>query len=208
MNISVDYERLRDKLLKCMELIGHLPAHIQSYNRKDTQHILQTLYKELLGVGNLLNINVINIIQIKIRLNELKYPVELCRGTIQKYTAYSDITGVTKESGQTIFDISNTNPRLVSFFNDHRLFHRQLPVLQQRAIDFTTSRGWESKDTLRNLLFALHSEFAELCQLFQWKLDTQVPLPISDKDWDKAAQEVVDVFIYSFKLSRAIGGGI
>jgi hypothetical protein len=191
-----------------MELIGRLPAHIQSYNRKGTQHILQTLYKELLGVGDLLNINVINIVQIKIRLNELKYPVELCQCTIQKYTAYSDITGVTKESGQTIFDISNTNPRLVSFFNDHCLFHRQLPVLQQRAIDFTTSRGWESKDTPRNLLFALHSEFAKLCQLFQWRLDTRVPLPISDKDWDKAAQEVADVFIYSFKLSRAIGSGI
>jgi hypothetical protein len=208
MNISVDYEWLRNNLLECMELIGRLPACINSGNGKDTQSILETLRRKLIDVGDLLRLDVVNVIRIKIRLNELKYPVRLCQGTIQKYTAYSGITGVTKESGQTIFGIDNINPRLLTFFNDPHLFYSELPVLQEEVIDFTTLRGWESKDTPRNLLFALHSEFAELCQLFQWKLDTRVPLPISDKDWDKVAQEVSDVFIYSFKLSRAIGSGI
>jgi hypothetical protein len=62
MNISVDYEWLRNNLLECMELIGRLPACINSGNGKDTQSILETLRRKLIDVGDLLRLDITNII--------------------------------------------------------------------------------------------------------------------------------------------------
>jgi len=34
----------------------------------------------------------------KVALNGKKYPIELCNGSCQKYTAYSNVTSITKEN--------------------------------------------------------------------------------------------------------------
>jgi NTP pyrophosphatase (non-canonical NTP hydrolase) len=69
-------------------------------------------------------------------------------------------------------------------------------------LKFTIARGWDSKDTPRNLIFAVFVELSELCELFQWKPEDQ--LSLSRIEWDKAAQEIADVLIYTMKLSNSV----
>ena len=204
MNVNVDYTELRNHLFVCMEQIGCLPKFVNNSDLQSTENTLNALHEQLFVVADSLKIDVINVIHIKILLNCKKYPAQLCYGLVDSYKKYSASTGVSTGSDQSIFDVKDTDPRLLDKKNDTSKFRKQSHSLSEFALDFTFYRGWCDKDTPRNLLFALHSEFAELCQIFQWKPESGVLASVSKEDWDDAAKEIADVFIYSLKLIRAI----
>jgi hypothetical protein len=60
--------------------------------------ILADLVQHLWCVSKSLVIHLETCIRHKKRLNEKKYPVELCTGHITKYTHFSEITGITKDN--------------------------------------------------------------------------------------------------------------
>jgi NTP pyrophosphatase (non-canonical NTP hydrolase) len=59
-------------------------------------------------------------------------------------------------------------------------------------------------DTPNNLVLALNSELAELCEIFQWMSDDKPTYNISNNEWNRAAQEIADVFLYALKLDNAM----
>lgn len=187
-----------------MEQIGHLPNFVNNNDIRNIEKAIEVLHGQLFAVADVLKIDVVNVIRIKIVLNSNKYPISLCYGSVNKYKNYSNSTGVSTGSDQSIFEVEDTDPRLSSDKNDTSEFRKQSFDLTRSALDFTFYRGWCDKDTPRNLLFALHSEFAELCQVFQWKPETGILASVSKEDWDDAAKEIADVFVYSLKLLNAI----
>jgi hypothetical protein len=54
------------------------------------------------------------------------------------------------------------------------------------------------------LVLALNSELAELCKIFQWMSNDKPTYNIPDNQWNKAAQEITDVLIYTLKLENAM----
>lgn len=53
-------------------------------------------------------------------------------------------------------------------------------------------------------MFALNTELAEQCELFQWNGDDPQQTSISDEEWNQAVQEIADVLLYAVKLENAI----
>jgi NTP pyrophosphatase (non-canonical NTP hydrolase) len=140
----------------------------------------------------------------KISINKAKYPINSCHRNIQKYTAYSSMTNITKTSRQLIngfiyFDPTNDKENI----NDDYFFH-ELQLIKHKALQFTREREWDSYDTPKNLLFATNSELAELCEIFQWKEQDDATRTLSDNKWNQAAQEIADVLIYALKLENVI----
>jgi NTP pyrophosphatase (non-canonical NTP hydrolase) len=84
------------------------------------------------------------------------------------------------------------------------IFVLNFPLIKQKALDFTKDRNWVSYDTPNNLVLALNSELAELCEIFQWMSNDKSTYNISNSQWNKAAQEIADVLIYTLKLDNAI----
>jgi NTP pyrophosphatase (non-canonical NTP hydrolase) len=140
----------------------------------------------------------------KISMNEKKYPVDSCRGNIQKYTVYSSTTNITKTSGQLINENIRYDPTNNKENINNDYFYEELQLIKHKALQFTKERKWVSYDTPKNLLFATNSELAELCEIFQWKEQDNLTRYLSDDEWNKAAQEIADVLIYTLKLENAI----
>jgi NTP pyrophosphatase (non-canonical NTP hydrolase) len=140
----------------------------------------------------------------KISINKAKYPVDSCQGNIQKYTAYSSTTNITKTSRQLIDGNINFDPTNDKENINNNYFFCELQFVKHRALQFTREREWDSYDTPKNLLFATNSELAELCEIFQWKEQDDTTRTLSDDKWNQAAQEIADVLIYALKQENLI----
>jgi NTP pyrophosphatase (non-canonical NTP hydrolase) len=141
----------------------------------------------------------------KISINEKKYPIEHCYGSVRKYTVYSSKTNITKDSDQIVPEGVFFDPSKEDSNGDYcRIFYRKLPYVRERALQFTSERNWGQYDTPNNLVFALNTELAELCELFQWKGDDPHQTSISDDEWNQAVLEIADVLIYAIKLENTI----
>jgi NTP pyrophosphatase (non-canonical NTP hydrolase) len=151
-----------------------------------------------------LHINIIRASKEKLSINENKYPIKHCYGIVRKYTEYSSITDITKAHGQSISANVYFDPTTDKENINYDYFRSQLPFVEKKALDFTKDRNWVSYDTPNNLVLALNSELAELCEIFQWINDDKPTYNISDDQWNKAAQEIADVLIYTLKLDRAM----
>lgn len=72
--------------------------------------------------------------------------------------------------------------------------------------NFVEERSWSQYHTPRNLCLALIGELGELCELFQWKGDSDGGSPFGLSGWtedeiDKVGQELADVSIYLLRLA-------
>ena len=67
--------------------------------------------------------------------------------------------------------------------------------LMQRIIEFRDRRDWQQFHTKENLAKSVSIEAGELLELFQWG---------EDPPDDKLSDEIADVLIYCFLLSREI----
>jgi NTP pyrophosphatase (non-canonical NTP hydrolase) len=192
---------LRLQLLMCIKNVGNI---VEAMVFKD-DFGLNGLYGSLISTAYLLRVDLPIATHAKISINENKYPIEYCCGSVRKYTAYSSKTNITQNLVQIIPDDAYFNPPTED--NDGaycRNFYNKLPYIRERALQFTRERNWNSYDTPNNLVFALNSELAELCELFQWKGDDPQQTIISDEEWNQAAQEIADVLLFALKLKNSI----
>jgi NTP pyrophosphatase (non-canonical NTP hydrolase) len=159
---------------------------------------------DLIEIADELEIDVMNAIKAKFILNGEKYPVEYCEGSVQKYTAYSTFTKITATSGHAIIDSASCDRHLRSERNDLSVFQKNVDSIAREAIEFSEKRRWRDFDRPEYLVMALNTEVAELCEIFQWKNSNQVSGRITCGEWDKAAQEIADIIIYSLKLEYCV----
>jgi NTP pyrophosphatase (non-canonical NTP hydrolase) len=192
---------LRLQLLMCIKNVGNI---VEAMVFKD-DFSLNRLYGSLISTAYLLRVNLPTATHAKISINEKKYPIEYCCGSVCKYTVYSSKTNITQNSIQIIPDDAYFNPPTED--NDGAYcqnFYSKLPYIRERALNFTREQNWDSYDTPNNLVFALNSKLAELCELFQWKGDDPQQTIISDEEWNQAAQEIADVLLFALKLENSI----
>lgn len=116
---------------------------------------------KLIELAHSLSLKLGNAIVRKMKLNEMKYPAELCRGKAGKYTDYSALTGITKDKGQSTLHMEvNDDEETVQSFLD------SLESLTQEIGNFATARLWSRYHKPRNLCLALLGEFGEVSLTF------------------------------------------
>ncbi|CAM9544504.1 unnamed protein product, partial [Choristocarpus tenellus] len=129
----------------------------------------------------------------KVRLNAKKYPVHLARGSSQKYDAYGEKTGYNKGSKQVTADegTGDGGADFLAIEPGCPWSYLALEDLRAELSVFVLDRGWDKFHTPRDLALALSGEAGELCEVFQYKSETDctVGLPSWDTDQkDKLAQ--------------------
>ena len=75
--------------------------------------------------------------------------------------------------------------------------------LEQALKDFAKERDWEQFHTPKNLSLALAGEVGELCELVQWKSDTEIADEVVGSE--AFADEVADILIYTVRLATVAG---
>ena len=137
----------------------------------------------------------------KMKLNERKYPVELCKGKSGKYTQYSHQTGITKTEGQSTMEEENSPPTDNDDDDDNTAVQHVVQIIHK----FATEREWTRFHTPRNLILAMIGELGELAELYQWKRDNNNNNnnnhDMTPEELDKVGQELADVSIYLLRLS-------
>ncbi len=115
------------------------------------------------------------------------------QGKAGKYTAYSQVTGITKTEGQStsvyrptpekalrrldegssptsvMMDAATTSH--ANDDDDHNKRHHSIADLQCQIRQFALDRQWQQYHQPRNLVLALMGELGELAELFQWRHD-------------------------------------
>mmetsp|Transcript_38562 Transcript_38562/g.44422 ORF Transcript_38562/g.44422 Transcript_38562/m.44422 type:complete len:334 (+) Transcript_38562:222-1223(+) len=169
---------------------------------------LKELFVGLWFTSQSLRLNWISSIRSKMELNAKKYPIEHCKGSSQKYTEYSHLTGITKTENQsTIHSKKSTNHHnnnsnhdddtIIISLKEFTTTH--LTVLCDDLETFAADRLWTKYHQPRNLIMALLGEVGELSELLQFDGDDDIidnddnndnsnntedvllPLPLSDR---------------------------
>ena len=74
--------------------------------------------------------------------------------------------------------------------------------LEAALADFASKRDWEQFHTPKNLTLALVGEVGELCELVQWKTDSDVFESLKEPGFREAlADELADVLIYLTRIA-------
>jgi len=123
------------------------------------------------------------------------------QGSVQKWTAYTSISKVTKEN-QWI-DINKEDREN----NNKASIDGKLTELVTSIVTFTDERKWSQFDMPRNLILGLVTEVGELAELLVWDGDiTDVKKLWNSQDHqvNKVAQEIADICIYILKLANAL----
>ena len=188
----------RDRILEIGVVVGRLCSLFLGYAAVDVSgtcgdemmKCMGELLWALLLAAETCHMDLGDCILKKISLNGRKYPVDLVKGSTEKYTAYSKRTAITKTEGQSTRDLHVEGTKTVE-----EITHR---------IDvFAAERLWSKFHTPRNLVLAIMGEVGELAELFQWRGDG----PGCDLDtwlWDDMdhlGQEFADVAIYLLRLA-------
>jgi len=122
----------------------------------------------------------------KVALNARKYPADLCKGEMKKYTAYSSQTGIDQDRGQ------ETREHLQNSVGDEE--EDWVDHWTVRIREFATAREWHQyHNHPRNLVLALQGELGELSACG------------GAKDKDHWSQELADVSIYLLRLADVCG---
>ena len=80
---------------------------MSQYNNQEEPFLLS-----IISIANILKIDIIQAVKSKIELNEKKYPIDLCYGSLNKYTHYSEETKISYSSGQSIIEVTNNEIRM------------------------------------------------------------------------------------------------
>ena len=94
------------------------------------------------------SINIVKAIEGKMELNDKKYPEKESQGSVQKYTAYTKITGITKHNQKTQL----TDSSLTTYNNLPQILHG----FARNAQEFAKRRDWTKFDNKENFLTGHH----------------------------------------------------
>lgn len=208
----------RSEILKLGRFMGDLCQLMQLQpidlaNEKKFPRIVGKILLSLIYLSHLVDINLCSAILAKIKLNGKKYPVEFCKGLSEKYTTYSDATGITKTHGQTILHTDSASPARRPATAEIKTSSSPTSVvvneedagtleeISQRLIRFCADRDWDKFHQPRSLCIALMGEIGELAEIFQWKEDCIWDGFKDSKEFDRACQELADCAIYLIRLA-------
>ncbi len=114
------------------------------------------------------------------------------QGKTDKYTNYSEHTGITTTEGQSTVNVITT-------IDDGET--STIEGMTLLICNFANEREWDRYHTPRNIILALFGEVGELAEVFQWSGDDGLLRDVvSEETLDKAAQEIADVCIYLLRL--------
>lgn len=132
------------------------------------------------------------------------------KGTVQKYSVYSKITGISSDDDQTLSksvcaNLDASNGVDASVEREEELgWITQFPSyfsgrLLSNSLNFVGEREWDKFDQIRNLALALLKECGELSDLFIFKGDPEVTVFTSEEVYS-IQKELADVTIYFCRL--------
>lgn len=78
-----------------------------------------------------------------------------------------------------------------------------LKELCEKINSFAEERDWDQFHSIKNLSMALSVESSELLEIFQWMTEDQSN-NLSDKDLNKAKEELADIFVYLVRISSKL----
>ena len=199
---TYDVAVVRDYLIQLPVIFGGLALACQSIiasNEKVCSSIT-AIFCTMRLLCNSLHINMELALRRKIHLNGLKYREQDVKdGSCEKYTSYTDKTGISLARGQSTIDLLVPDKDVSS--TDNSKFTIALPDIAEELRSFNCARGWTKSHTLRNLVLCLAGEIGELVELFQWEKDTETIL--EKEKIDKSSQEIADICIYLLNLVTA-----
>ena len=168
-----------------------------SPQKEELSRQLGELFLHLFRISATCNLDLCVCILKKIELNGQKYPVELCKGKAGKYTDYSEHTGITTTEGQCTI---NTPTKKAS--NNELEDTTTVEGITILIRNFADERLWHRHHCPRNIALAMMGEVGELAEIFQWKKDEgELVAHLTEKELDKAGQEIADVAIYLLRLA-------
>ena len=170
----------------------------------EQEHLIIRIILGLIRMSSMLSISLVSCIQTKMLINSQKYNKELCLssgGSIEKYTAYSEITGIfsDKTVKMNLDHITNTNDE-----KQKREFVESYKSLYMLVSDFAQGRNWINRYDQQTLLISLFCELGELAEVLQWEDARKAVKQLSNDQTDRLAGEIADVAIYSIHFLREI----
>ena len=125
---------------------------------------------------------------------------------MQKYTEYSNTTGITKTSGQHTLGVIprkglSATGEQASEAEAAKDFAGRLEDISETVRMFGEERGWSAGYTPRNVALCLVGEMGELAELFMFRGDA-VNERWTATEHDRLGQEIADVTIYLIHLAR------
>ena len=218
------FDLIRHQTLKIYIKVGTISQYFdEHYNTSDDEtkpHISHkdrlTLAKSFSGILSIvvfiaasMGYSLQENVKRKMELNKKKYITGRTKGADkvdQKAYSYADETGVTKNSGQTIFLATEYKPPPLIYplpINNQKLLRIDNEAIFQESYKFAEEREWHVHDKPVNLTLALIGEIAELSELYTWKKE-EAPCIDTDKI-DKTLQELADITIYLLRLAHTCG---
>jgi NTP pyrophosphatase (non-canonical NTP hydrolase) len=127
------------------------------------------------------------------------------QGSSRKYTHYSNGTGITKESGQSTFDILAPDWATIDNHDIPNLYGASTTIarLMKWLAEFAEERDWIGSHRPRNLMLGLMTEVGELAELVQWNGDRDSD--ISVELCDRLSQELGDIAIFLLRMTDLYG---
>lgn len=178
---------LSDHVLFVPSVIGKLCLSVlHDSSPTDVTSVLADLLWNLFLLAELSGLDLQTIILKKMVLNNIKYPLDLVNGSVEKYTAYTELTGVTKYNQSTRDIVVDESDLSVN-------------EMMEMIHLFGFCRGWFWSHTERNLANSIFREYGELVEIIQFASD-DVSFDSVDS-LDKFCQEIADVSIYLLRLA-------
>ena len=131
-----------------------------------------------------------------------QYDYELGQGSVKKYTAYSNKTGITVNQGHSLEDEQHCDSSDAENGWNDGFFEEAVTFLTNQINQFAEEREWKHFHTPRNLQLAVLGEIGELAELFQFKGDDKNQ-SMSVGERVIVGQELADVTIYLLHLAEA-----
>ena len=129
----------------------------------------------------------------KMKLNRMKYPIAVAKGSIQKYTNYSSVTGY-NDSMEELCKVSpmEADVHYLDSFNNMAEF----------VEEFAKERDWIKCDSPMNVALAVVAEVGELSSCTLWLSGLNFVAEVPTSLHAKILHEVADIIIYFFWLAH------
>lgn len=216
---------IRRNVLKVCSATGHIAEVIATVPLLERGDLFTSYSRDVIGctinIAVAAGINLFQATEEKLKLNNNKYPVKCCQDNvrilsafaikldfnlhvsliiplqIEKYTAFSKHTGITRKN-QSIFqqvDICHENVWVPSFRT------LGLAKIAEQSIAFVAARNWEQHDTTTSLALALCSEAGELADVVAWTTNLESHNDLI-RIQDLIAQELADITILLVRFAK------
>jgi len=202
-------QRISDAIFSLAASIGMLASKavnpVQLASNKEDPHPVLIVMERVYSLAGALDIDLVEVVQQKTEINKMKYPKELCLGEveIQKYTIYSDQTGISRDEDVKLSNNqTKRSPVGIPASVVKKRFEENLPQLMALVTQCSRERGWLENYDTPTLVCSLFCELGELMELIQWK--DKSDLVVYHDAMDGLSRELADITIYCLHFLREL----